>query len=1034
MSVSGVISGRIKLLASLNAKLALLVAMPVLIVALLAIGAQHRIGKAGEKAIAQLKETQTESLIVSASSRSLRKQVADYTRLLKQFVSFHQDALISSNGKVKGRSLTALASKASGLGNIVVRELEPVRRSLEGSIAGGEADNEAFTMFKRRHAYVIRLADTVPRVLDLLIESNERTATFLGSGMFDHARAQFIYEERERLNALLTTVQRLSDGIDDLAIFTENHLANANSKVIARADQAATDAMTLSVRSTVVAVVAITLIAVVIIRSAVSRPISDLTSKMLRLARGEWDVQISNKRRSDEIGDMAGALQIFRDHAIEREQIEEDLAEHRDHLEARTEQIERQKVEIQEALEQAQSAAQLKSEFLASMSHEIRTPMNGIIGMTELMLECRLDDQLRGYASTVMNSAEALLGLINDILDFSKIEAGNLDLEIACFDLLSTVEDVADLLMPKAREKALDLVVRYAPGTPRFLMGDSARLRQVLINLTGNAVKFTDSGRVTISVALDTAGTHDAGATPLVISVEDTGIGIPPEKRAMIFERFTQVDGSMTRQYGGTGLGLAISTELIDLMGGALKVESEVGAGSRFYFSLALAEAPAPAARAHLDDMTLLVVADDEGQRAKLLEQLDGVGGTCMVAADGHRALEIMSQAQERGKPIDVAILDDAMPELGGIALAGAIRQMPSSGNVVIIMLSSADQPPAPEFLDQAGINACLTRPVRTSHLLDVLTSLQGAKLEGQPADQLRSTVNSLPPPELAEPAELSGLRILLVEDNRVNRQLVKQILTNLACAVTTAENGQEAIDRAKETSFDVVLMDCQMPVMDGFEAARAIKAMIAKGDIAKVPIVALTANAMKGDRERCIEAGMDDHFTKPVRKKDLIKLLTCWCLARENQAASSSAQAMKADANGLSIDASVPAAANAGLSSVIDRSCLDDMRELMGDQFKTMIEYYLEDAAKYLDQIDVGLDSKDAKTVVTAAHPLKSSSREMGVAELSGIAKKIEENARLADTGKHTLADIDPLVSQLHSSFEEAKSELEKFLQSAAQ
>ncbi|MDH3659937.1 MAG: ATP-binding protein [Alphaproteobacteria bacterium] len=927
---------RLKVLASLNTKLALLVVTPVLVITILAIGAQRYIGDVGDQAIADLKATHTESLALSAATRSLRNHVANYARLMKLFIDSHQDALISSNDAAKGHVLIALSAKASGLADIVTRELEPVRQSFANSIEREEGSDGALASLEKRYVYVVRLAKTVPRVLDLLIDSNERTEVFLKASLFDRARAQFIFEERERLNTLQSTVKRLSNGIDDLAIAVENHIAKTNSAVIARADRAAAEAMTITVRGAAAALIAIALIAVAIIKLAVSRPIADLTSRMLRLARGDLDIDIVNQRRRDEIGDMAGALQVFKEHAFERKKIEQDLAEHRDDLEqlvlARTEQIEQQKVEIEKALEEAQSATRLKSEFLASMSHEIRTPMNGIIGMTELMLECELDDQLEGYASTVLSSSEALLGLINDVLDFSKIEAGKLELEAAPLDLLTLVKDVADLLGPGACEKAIDLKVHHEPGTPRFLIGDSTRIRQVLINLVGNALKFTDAGQVVISAALDRSSAHGADGPWLTIAVEDTGIGIAPDKQTLIFDRFTQADGSTTRKYGGTGLGLAISAELVGLMGAKLQVESEVGKGSRFYFTIAMAEAPAQA-------------------------------------------------------------------PAGGVSLD----------------------------------DACSTRPPGKSHLPERPVSERPAKPEGRPADQRRPAADdgSARPP----PAEgmFSGLRVLLVEDNRINRQLAQKLLSNLACEVKTAEDGQEAVARVGEGAFDIILMDCQMPVMDGFEATRVIKAKIANNEIAETPIVALTANAMKGDRERCLEAGMDDYFTKPVRKKDLIDILTYWCLARENQTAGYGASTTEVDANdvlqGVPALAPMTAGSPPTPSAVIDQSCLDEMRELMGDQFKAMLGIYLEDAVNYLDQIDAGLDTKDAKTIATAAHPLKSSSQEMGIVELSGIAKKIEENARLADKGEHNLAGIGPLVGQLHSSFDKARSELEKFL-----
>ena len=1023
------------LLASLNGKLTLLVVVPLLALALLSAVAERYISRVGGEAMDQLRASHKESFELSRATRSVRTQMSDYARLLRHFLNTHQRSLSGIPERSSVQALPALREQASTLSTTLTDELQPIKESLEASVRSSGAENRVIELFDKRYNYIVRTARNLPRLLEILAESRHRTNEFLEAGDLDRARAQYAFEEYERERALQSTLERLTKILDGLAVSVENHIAQTAGEVVTRADKATSDAMDLSFWAASIAIAVVALAAVIIIRLAVSNPIGDLTSKMLRLAKGDVAIEIEGKGRRDEIGKMAGTLQIFKEHEEERLKIELDLAAHRDRLEElvdeRTEQLERQKVEIEKALDDVQSANRLKSEFLASMSHEIRTPMNGIIGTTELLLESRLSDRQRAQASTVMTSAEALLHLINDILDFSKIESGKFELENQTFDLLSLVEDASELLAPKARHKMLDLMLRYTPGTPRFVVGDPARLRQILLNLIGNAIKFTESGHVQITVK--TAVSRE-GADLLKFSVEDTGIGISKGKQALIFDRFTQADGSMSRCYGGTGLGLAISKELIGLMGGSLKVESEVDQGSMFWFAIPMAHAPSTAeAEASetsiLKGLNLLIVDDTEASRSLLAEHLEGDSRTYAAVEDGYMALEALSRAHGEGKPFDVVILDQMMPGMNGFDLARRIRQEPNYAGTLLVMLSSGESFETIPSIDDHGIGAFMIKPTRKSHLLDTLASLQRAKVEGKAIDQFRQLVHGSAAPERLAAQALMGLHVLLVEDNRINRELARQILTKLSCEVTTAEHGQEAVALVTETSFDVILMDCQMPVMDGFEATQLIKTMIAESEIAYVPIVALTANAMKGDRERCLNAGMDAYATKPVRKKDLIELLNRWCVTRENLAARQTAKVLSVPSNRPS----------AGLATaipetpVVDQACLDEMRNVMGDQFRVIIEYFLDDATDYLEQVRGGWQAGDSKAIVAAAHPLKSSSRELGMIELSDIAKLIEETARAAERGGSEIATIGPLVDQLDSCFDKARSALLTILKETA-
>ena len=583
------------LLTGLNGKLTSLVVLPLLALALLSTVAEHYISGVGGQAMDQLRASHKESLELSRATRSVRTEVAEYAGRFKDFLGTHERSLFGNQASTDAQALAALRAQASTLSTTLIRELEPIKQSFSASVRATSTEKSAIELFDKRYVYIVRTTRNLPRFVDIFAESHRRTTDLLEAGAFDRARAQYVFEEYERERALESTLERLTEILEDLAISVENHIAQTAADVVARADVTTSDAMGFSFLATSIAIALVALAAIIIIRVAVSNPIGDLTSTMLKIARGNLEIEIEGKSRPDEIGKMARALQVFKEQAIERRRIEKDLARHRGQLEelveSRTRQIEQQKLEIQKSLDEVQSANQLKSEFLASMSHEIRTPMNGIIGTAELLLESNLNDQQRAQASTVLSSAEALLHLINDILDFSKIESGKFELETCLIDLLSLVEDSAELLAPKAREKMLDLLVHYAAGTPRFVIGDPTRLRQVLLNLMGNAIKFTETGHVKISVE---AAAPEPGTDAHVVkfSVRDTGIGIAKNKQSLIFERFTQADGSMSRRYGGTGLGLSISTELVALMGGKLKVESEIDKGSTFWFSATLKNAP----------------------------------------------------------------------------------------------------------------------------------------------------------------------------------------------------------------------------------------------------------------------------------------------------------------------------------------------------------------------------------------------------------------------------------------------------------
>lgn len=745
-----------------------------------------------------------------------------------------------------------------------------------------------------------------------------------------------------------------------------------------------------------------------------SEPLLDLMEAMKTVAIKKTYTTHVVKTSNDEIGQLVDVYNNMLNEIHHRDKL---LDGQRGNLEAQVQERTSQLVEKNAALEfavteavNAQKASRAKSQFLANMSHEIRTPMNGVLGMTEVLLGTALTQKQRRFAETVHRSGETLLSIINDILDFSKIEAGRFELESLDFNLHTTVEDILELFAEGAHSKNLELSSRIAPEVPEAVKGDPTRIRQVLSNLIGNAIKFTEQGEIVVDVSLDNnhpkslPGT-DSIPVKVCFTVSDTGIGISEEDvKSRLFQPFSQADGSTTRKFGGTGLGLAISKQLVELMGGGISVDSRPGQGATFTFTLPLPSAEpskliGPTQVSGLQGRKLLIVEDNDTNRDILYTYALSWGMQADAVASGSIALELLRQAAANQLSYDLALIDMKMAGMTGLELGQLIKTDANLAQTPLVMLTSTLFKGEAAEAKTAGFAAYLTKPIRKTDLYQCLT-LALASNEGSSAQATNEAT------EVRTVSSTLTANLLLAEDNPVNQAVALAMLQGFGCTVDIAHNGREALEAAERKPYDLVLMDCMMPEMDGYTASAEIRRRQSIGELPYFPIIALTANAIDGDREKCLAAGMDDYLAKPFKAHDLHRLIKAWLRYPET------------------VDIEVPHAAPMS-ESVIDPEALASISALdagTGNELlQRVIGLYLSNAGALLQALEQAWSKGDLDAIHAVSHTLKSSSHQVGACGLAELCRGVENESRYQryDVSGEALSGIQQHFTRVRTTLE---------------
>ncbi|KVL87894.1 hybrid sensor histidine kinase/response regulator [Burkholderia stagnalis] len=982
-----------------------------------AVKARYRAAKAGLSTSLQSLDTKLAEIVDPYAMRIFKAR-----RRLDEATAFQQQAArikylsVLVNGRIE--ELTAhlrVAAQSADTGQLARADRE-IRTGVDA--LGESANALRAALVASGQGELSRTQDVVPLAAELAGSARRIVAT------------------KQRTLANDAAMQRIVADIDT----TANRLEAAAEQAVLRVDlqqRSIVSQVYRAMAGAVAMIVVVSLLLAVVglaishrIGTSISRPLSNLTRTMARI-RGGSDLSLRMRHRgTDEVATLIAGFNTMLD------------------------EIERRDVELQAAIAAAEAANSAKSEFLARMSHEIRTPMNGVLGMTELLQRTTLTAKQRNFVDTVYRSGQTLLTIIDDILDFSKIEAGKLVLERIAFNLYQLLDDVVSLLEPMARRKALALRLRKHDPVPQWVRGDPVRLRQILTNLVGNAIKFTERGQVELAVSSPEHGL-------VVFTIADSGIGIAPDVSAQLFKPFQQADSSTARQYGGTGLGLVISRQLAEMMGGTLSVESAPGQGSVFTVTARLEPADAAGAAAtsasrSLAGLKVLIADDSETDRSVLVEHAIEWQLRVATASGGDDALAQLRAAADDGQPFDLAIVDVRMPGMDGISLVRHIRDDPALRALRIITLTAFERMDSIQVARELGIDARLTKPLHGADLYACIASVMRVTPPRLPsAAPVDADAGAGVAPEGGPPYGAAPARVLLVEDNPVNQQIALAMLEDTGYAVEVAENGREALDRLLEDRFDVVLMDCQMPLMDGFEATQWLRLREAETGAARLPVIALTANAISGDRERCLAAGMDDYLSKPFSRDALLQMLARFArgdarsAVRAHEGASDAAGAGAAKATAeAAVEAAVDMATKAAADSagavaakaaaeaasavpaettaeaagdvaaeatadsastapdddanVIDRKALDALRALQRpgrpDVLTRIIDQFDLDAPRLIAGMHAAVAAGDADALKLASHTLKSSSANVGAHALSVRCREIEQLARAAD------------------------------------